>query len=608
MQAGLLVAAVLFECFSALVCGTSLTIRPRPLMREEPARHRTLVDRSDLMMEDTMHISAVVPATAQLLELPAKKRWRQPGNVWSQPLDNPAQSQPLGNPELPTEPSTVPITEVEGSFSSPSCTELINHGSYFSSEILVGSNPGKRFDVVADTGSDAVIVTSCQCKTTGSCSAEDRCFDVADSSTLQLNQTSDGKVPLVVMAFGSGEIEAIVASDKVKVGALEADMANNLLLMVDKVLDITGTFEGILGLGIPDTDSSGWMGQDRGVRSKSSNSSINVQSFLEVAGVNKFQICFLDSGNGTLLLNSPSVNNPLPSVGVKHWGLDFRGISVGTREAEVQFCTHASMTASMVSPCGAIPDSGTTLMMGPQNHLTELYEEVCDTWTRCSEGWSALPSDMRLLLGKSMFFEALLLNCSEWGTGVGILDELPNLHFHLRGRAPSGGTAAQEVLEFTGNDYIEIGEVSFGGNDGSGDGNDLLLRRGQLSPNARNGEVPEHFMTRMQNQEKNGTMVCLPAFGAITYTTAENGPVWILGTPLFYAFQVGYDLGTTPPAIGIEAASCSGCAGAANLVQEPVQKRGALSTASLRSRTPRSQPRKIRGPVRVPRLDVRSPL
>jgi hypothetical protein len=53
------------------------------------------------------------------------------------------------------------------------------------------------------------------------------------------------------MTFGSGTIEAVFAKEVVRVGHLSVDMADGILLMVARKLNIEGKFEGILGLGLP---------------------------------------------------------------------------------------------------------------------------------------------------------------------------------------------------------------------------------------------------------------------------------------------------------------------------------------------------------------------
>ena len=37
----------------------------------------------------------------------------------------------------------------------------------------------------------------------------------------------------------------------------------------------------------------------------------------------------------------------------------------------------------METACSVIPDSGTTMITGPQDQLMELYETLCMAWPRC---------------------------------------------------------------------------------------------------------------------------------------------------------------------------------------------------------------------------------
>merc|ERR1719421_819486 len=62
------------------------------------------------------------------------------------------------------------------------CAPLKNMGSHFTVSIQVGT-PGQTFNVVADTGSDSVIVPSCICKESGSCAPKNRCFRGSNRSS-----------------------------------------------------------------------------------------------------------------------------------------------------------------------------------------------------------------------------------------------------------------------------------------------------------------------------------------------------------------------------------------------------------------------------------------
>merc|ERR1719183_3197193 len=54
-----------------------------------------------------------------------------------------------------------------------------------------------------------------------------------------------------MITFGSGPIQGIVAKDMAKVGNLSVNMTSGLLLMTGQKLKMEGSFEGILGLGLP---------------------------------------------------------------------------------------------------------------------------------------------------------------------------------------------------------------------------------------------------------------------------------------------------------------------------------------------------------------------
>merc|ERR1712029_583349 len=128
-----------------------------------------------------------------------------------------------------------------------------NRESYFSVNVDVGT-PAQTFAVVADTGSDAVIVPSCACKEAGNCNADAKCFTGTNkSSTFWMSTNGSAAkegVPMVQLSFGSGDIEAVIGSDIVEVAGIGAMMADGVLLMVQNQLQVqdAGGFQGILGL------------------------------------------------------------------------------------------------------------------------------------------------------------------------------------------------------------------------------------------------------------------------------------------------------------------------------------------------------------------------
>jgi len=616
----------------------------------------------------------------------------------------------------------------------PVCTDLVNHGTHFTVEIEVGT-PGQKFDVVADTGSDAIIVPSCACVKAGYCNGKSRCFQGTNhSSTFSIDEGPQGP-PTVRMMFGSGPVQAVLASDTVRVGKLHTKMKDGLLLMTDQMLNIQGPFEGILGLGLPSSNvkkglyqtsddddaesgaaparladrsespsvasaapgaetierdqsiekeyvqslgnsdaTNGGVnifpfpartaditedGEEAGLEESSdavkseiadavgtqplqfmnlaptsfvslpkkpskkaskavakqeakgmSNSSggLVVKGFLEEAGITRFSMCFNDGANGVLRLGQPKAAKHVvshASIGQVHWGLDFRGISVGNYDAPVKFCKASEMGKGQKTPCGAIPDSGTTAFMAPKEHLISLYESLCDGWGRCKRNhtamvkaahdakaaaMSAFKSDPFHIEpdSKAVIFQQLILDCNDWLSEGEGLDELPPIHFHI-----GGANGTKQTLNLFGWSYIiETQEKEF----------KYIYKKipgiGKL-PTGRN----------FTGQSKK---VCSPAFSTMDYSTEQNGPVWILGTPIFYEYQVGYDLESKPPSISFSNSSCGSCGKAVPKAFKSKTSLMSQSTSAhqtrMRSHASVHQPRIVNGPFRVPNLDYSKPL
>merc|ERR1719335_1000290 len=95
--------------------------------------------------------------------------------------------------------------------------------------------------------------------------------------------------------------------------------------------------------------------------------------------------------------------------------------------------------------------------------------------------------------------------------------------------------------------------------------------------------------------KKTGTRskVCAPSFGPMDMQTEKNGAVWILGSPLFYEYTIGYDLDKESPAISFTKQTC-GCSEETSLVSH--NGHGGKRRAR--------QPRVLSGPPRVSNFDL----
>lgn len=442
-----------------------------------------------------------------------------------------------------------------------SCVALKNQGSYFSVPLCVGT-PAQCFDVVADTGSDAVIVPSCICGETpgAGCTPDAKCFRGTNkSSTFSIPQKSK----MVSMTFGSGTIQAAIAKDIVNVGDFRATMDDGVLLMVNRAaLNIDGTFEGILGLGLPkdqavmasmfqrsvsdpwraicslmptlrflcgDQSPSNWPGGETpgaGHQSPSNSpggeiphvpegdgvgKSFHNKLFLEQAKVDRFSMCFRDGAKtGALRLGLSPFSSPLQNIGKLHWGLNFHGLSIGTHGSsaptETIFCGPETMKQGMDTPCGIIPDSGTTLLLGPKEQVVALEAGICSKWERCQTHSKGVPS--------SVAFNELLHACGDWLTKEKGLLEIPSVFFHVK-----SGDGKLEAFELTA--WALVTEM------------------------------------RMREWDNSVKKVCKSSIGKMEYITQKNGPVWIFGHPLFYEYNVGYDMSTKQ--VSLKKEECQPC-------------------------------------------------
>jgi len=530
------------------------------------------------------------------------------------------------------------------------CAALANNGSYFTVDVEVGT-PGQRFSVVADTGSNALIVPSCICQQAGSCSSRDRCFTGTNRSASFKLIEDAGQPRGILLSFGSGTIQGVVAQEIVRVGGLEVSMTDGIMLMTGKALNFDGPFEGILGLGIPQIEQPGnqegpqrgviegipgngdvedimkWLrrifgdaqipnaahtGRAAPVAVVGRQQALSPPGFLEQTDVGRFAICFNEGRSGVLRLGPREIPSMTwhASIGVAHWGLDFRGISIaGDKMVHLDFCRPEDMREDQQTPCGAIPDSGTTMITGPQEQLSVLLGSVCDNWPRCSQNHSAMvkaaeaaraaaaeqfgfnPFDVEPWT-KVKVLEALLENCEDWLDEAGGLDELPALHFHV-----AGGSGTEETLAMPGRAYVL--ETAY-------ERKDDIAKRIKAPDNI--SSVVENITAAWLNYTGGRHKVCMPAFSIMEYNTMRNGPVWILGTPFFYEFNVGYDLLSKPPAIALQSvrqAPCGSCDAALGLVSSDADlsaRDAAADAARLR------RPRQLSGPVRRPSFELGRPL
>lgn len=427
------------------------------------------------------------------------------------------------------------------------CVPLTNHGSFSTVEVGVGT-PEQQLSVIADTGSDTFIVLSCECVNLGKCHPSEHCFTGSGKSSTFRGEPRPS-LAHTTLAFGSGEVDVIAASDTARLGSVHASMEGALLLMVDERLDAKISLEGILGLGLP----------------KEAGGAVpNFLQHLQVGA--RFSVCFDEGSAGALRLfdaDAPAPGVSLGSVGEEHWAVGLGSISLRSRDdlpvSRLQLCRSQSSL-----PCVAIPDTGTTAIMASETNLEVLFEGLCHNWLRCLQ---ASKQDRK---PASHHFVALLEGCDEWlDSGPG-LDELPELQFLLL-----GAEGREQQITLGGWHYVF---------ETSADSYESLAARHFSA-----------FTSSQASQTRRGRRVCSPAFATLD-SMEQDTDAWILGSALFYKYNVHYSLESSPPAISFQETNCASCGSRTDLHSS--------SSRSSHSHTPR----RVNGPWRTSSIDFKRPI
>lgn len=461
------------------------------------------------MAQRCLHLLALLTCTSKLLECSSLPQCEREAPGCNQHGIDEVEDVALLQTQLQRVSSRSPLDARGG---EPHCAPMTNHGSFFTVPTQVGTPP-QTFDIVADTGSNSLLVPDCRCVFAELCGQLKNCFHTKASSSFLLKTTDSGAILLATLSYGSGDIVCTISSEDVMVGGVHAHMVEGVFLMENtQELAIGGQFQGILGLGVP---SSG------------SESGLLKTLFMQEAGVSRYSLCF--NNVGTLRMNVPPLENAMGNIGTVHWGLDMRGMSVGDAKADVLFCDPSSKLPGMVSACGVIPDSGTTLTLGPPDQIKTLYGGICSAWPRCNALAQQNPK-----IPTGLLFHALVVNCTDWMSEEnGGIDEIPPIDIHL-----AGAEGVTQKVPLTAWSYIVM----------------------TVKPVYKKiiKDIFGHELTLLVPTGERDYS-CSPMFGPIVMETVLNGPIWILGSSLFWDHTVSFDVGTVPNGIAIGSEPCTSC-------------------------------------------------
>lgn len=372
---------------------------------------------------------------------------------------------------------------------------MTNHyDMFYTGSITFG---GQTIDAILDTGSFDLVVMSDRCKT---------CLAGTNMYSASASPSYDEGDLIMIESYGSGDLLCQSGSDTLTIGQLPTVDGQFFWEAVYSDLDMTGElgFDVILGLGPPNgeadeidimaTYADEWAAdfEKLGLTVPANYSSARfkeeypkVLTVLENLDTRIFSICLKrDSGAaGYLIWNDDAYNTESASfqevtvAGEHTWTVSMATAAlkssegVGMSSSEIVGCTDG---------CGALVDSGTSLLMVPSDVYTNVYNYLANIGASC-DNLAALP-DLALQIDGQEF----KLPPSSY---IGYID------------TSAYGLSARRRTE-----HLFPWKASFG-------------------------------------EEKGQEQVCTLLLGEFD-SSSQFGPLWILGTSFFREFYTTFELGS----------------------------------------------------------------
>ena len=410
----------------------------------------------------------------------------------------------------------------------PTCLTARNYlNTQYTVQIHIGDT---SFWTVPDSGSFELLVPSATCNECRCVDSASECCTEARVDSKQTYLGPTGELKQVKMTFGQGPVMGSITNDRVRLNELSTSNQSVVLINEHKVQGYCeSSYDGVLGLG-----------HRRYARESDQDTAL-----LTTLGVESFSICFGRNNDepGRLVIGGglPRLSYfDIPVVGTRHWAVQMRGAAFGGSGGTSRVCDQPPH-------CGAIIDSGTSLLAGPRELVSQLLEG----------------------LG-----QAVAEDCSN-------VHELPNLTLRL---GPEGGdqdfvltpdvyiTRTNELWQDAQDApaaFLSAADLSSGSLGSRMGGRMVRARstpppittaapRGQRRPRLPHARASMSLLAQSEtvsfapvNASDSGAAgappppkeYCSVVFMELGMTDQDYGPVWILGVPFMRAYSAQFKRG-----------------------------------------------------------------
>ena len=445
-------------------------------------------------------------AATLALSLGVQPQWQSPYGVG--PWGTPQTAQQAAEQQLQAMGATAPEAAAslvpQKRVGEPTCLTARNFlNTQYTVNVGVGGN---RFWMVPDSGSFEVLVPSaacrfveprsasspefrspsprlvppsnycrdCRCVHSRSACCKDGTGLGGDSKSFytQLGPGAALASKRVDVTFGQGVVSGRITHDTVLLGSTAAVNQSLLLAESHQVQGYCeGSYDGVLGLG-----------HRRYAREGDADTAL-----LATLGLSSFSICYgrNEDDPGRLVLGGgvPGLQyREVPVVGTRHWAVQLVGVGFG---GDAVVCGEGQH-------CGAIIDSGTSLIAGPRSLMQTLLDQL----------GSGVEED-----------------CSN-------VDSLPSLTFRL-------GTP-EAPMDFVLPPRMYVTRSREEAEEAASPG------QGQDSTGFLSGTLGEMNASAAVAGKKLGRERCMVVFMELNMEDRDYGPVWILGMPFMRAFSARF--------------------------------------------------------------------